>query len=175
MPQRHRGARGQSLTEFALVLPVLMLVFTGIIQFGFLLSGQIGLINGVREAARYGSVSPTSAGNASANGGTVASYLRDSVLPANMAGFDASRLALVRVCYSGYLDPSGSTYSVRMVVETRYRHPLFVPLVGVIVDGLDGAMDESLSLGASEQFRVENLPLESEPFPSGEVCVESGP
>ena len=40
------------MAEFALILPILMLLITGLLQFGVLLSGQIAFVNGVREAAR---------------------------------------------------------------------------------------------------------------------------
>ena len=49
---RHRS-RGQSLAEFALVFPVLMLVIGGIVQLGVLFWGQNSLNQLVRDAGRY--------------------------------------------------------------------------------------------------------------------------
>jgi Flp pilus assembly protein TadG len=157
--------RGQSLVEFALVLPLLMLVFMSIVQFGMLFSAQIALINGVREAARFGSVSPTIASNASANADMVRAHLT-SVLSGSMVGFTSSSLTGNEVCYVGYADPGASTWSVRMTVTATYAHPLFIPIVGILLDGFDGSNDDpdALSLSASEQFRVENLPLQSNPI-----------
>jgi Flp pilus assembly protein TadG len=51
----HRG-RGQAMVEFALVLPVFLLVLCGILDFGFMLFDRMSLINAVREGARAGSV-----------------------------------------------------------------------------------------------------------------------
>lgn len=48
--------RGQSLMEFALVLPILLLVFMAIFDFGRLLFLYSQVMNGAREGARYGSV-----------------------------------------------------------------------------------------------------------------------
>lgn len=48
--------RGASLIEFALVAPVLFALVFGIIDYGMLLSDTIGLRQGVREAARQGTV-----------------------------------------------------------------------------------------------------------------------
>jgi len=45
--------RGASATEFALVLPVLILMFVGLFETGFALWGYLTLVNGNREAARY--------------------------------------------------------------------------------------------------------------------------
>ncbi len=48
--------RGASIVEFALVAPILFTVLFGIVDFGLLLSDDIGLQQGVREAARQASV-----------------------------------------------------------------------------------------------------------------------
>lgn len=51
-----RNDAGQNLVEFALLLPVLMYILMGIIQFGFIFAAYLTLNNAVREAARWGSV-----------------------------------------------------------------------------------------------------------------------
>ena len=48
-----RHSRGQSLAEFALVFPVLMLIIGGTIQFGIIFWGQNTLNQVVRDAGRY--------------------------------------------------------------------------------------------------------------------------
>jgi Flp pilus assembly protein TadG len=48
--------RGQSLVEMALALPLLLLIILGIIQFGFVFSGQIALSSAAREGARLAAV-----------------------------------------------------------------------------------------------------------------------
>jgi Flp pilus assembly protein TadG len=51
-----RSERGQSLTEFALVLPVLVLILFGIIQFGIAFNNYIALTDAVRAGARKAAV-----------------------------------------------------------------------------------------------------------------------
>lgn len=51
LSQRHES--GQSLVEFALVLPILLALLCGIIDFGWLYYNQITLNNAAREGARY--------------------------------------------------------------------------------------------------------------------------
>ncbi len=51
-PLRHRSEAGQSLVEFALVLPVLLLLLLGIIQFGAVFNSLITLNAAAREGAR---------------------------------------------------------------------------------------------------------------------------
>lgn len=56
---RKRGREGQALVEFALVLPILVVLLLGLIEFGFLLYNQQVITNASREGARYGIVSRT--------------------------------------------------------------------------------------------------------------------
>lgn len=51
-----RSESGASAVEFALLLPVLMMVLFGIIEFGFALYQQAVLTNASREGARLGIV-----------------------------------------------------------------------------------------------------------------------
>lgn len=51
--KRSSRSRGQSLVEFALILPAMLLILAGILDFGFMLNTRITLINGTREAARW--------------------------------------------------------------------------------------------------------------------------
>ncbi len=48
-----RSERGQAMVEFALVLPFLLALLCGIIDFGWLYYNQITLNNAAREGARY--------------------------------------------------------------------------------------------------------------------------
>ena len=51
-----RKEKGQSFVEFALVLPILILLVLGIIQFGIIFYGQVTITSAAREAARMASV-----------------------------------------------------------------------------------------------------------------------
>lgn len=55
---RHR-ARGQAMAEFALLLPVLLLLTLGIFEFGRAYYSYSSIANAAREAARYGVINPT--------------------------------------------------------------------------------------------------------------------
>lgn len=48
-----RSERGAAALEFALILPVLLTVVFGIIEFGWTFNQQISLSNAARESARY--------------------------------------------------------------------------------------------------------------------------
>lgn len=48
-----KSEEGQAMVEFALVLPVFLLILCGIIDFGWLFYNQLSLNNACREGARY--------------------------------------------------------------------------------------------------------------------------
>ena len=54
--QRARSDRGAAAVEFALVVPILLLIIVGIMNFGFVLAQQISLNSAARQAARYAAV-----------------------------------------------------------------------------------------------------------------------
>lgn len=53
--RRGRGGKsvGQSLVEFTVLLPVLLMMLSGLIEFGFMLNYYLDLIDAAREAARW--------------------------------------------------------------------------------------------------------------------------
>jgi TadE-like protein len=55
----HRSEEGQAMVEFALVLPILLLLVMGIIQFGIVFNNYVTLTDGVRAGARQAAVSRT--------------------------------------------------------------------------------------------------------------------
>jgi hypothetical protein len=48
-----RKSKAQSLTEFAIALPVLFILLSGVVEFGFALNYYLSLLDATREAARY--------------------------------------------------------------------------------------------------------------------------
>ncbi len=48
-----RSARGQSLVEFTVMLPVLLIMISGLIEFGFMLNYYLDLIDAARDATRW--------------------------------------------------------------------------------------------------------------------------
>ena len=52
----HQGDEGQNLVEFALLLPILMYILMGIMQFGLIFAVYLTLNNAVREGARWATI-----------------------------------------------------------------------------------------------------------------------
>ncbi|MDR9450988.1 MAG: TadE/TadG family type IV pilus assembly protein, partial [Acidimicrobiia bacterium] len=55
---RHKE-RGASLVEFALVLPLIMMIVLGLVSAGVAYNLKITLTHAAREAARYAAILPT--------------------------------------------------------------------------------------------------------------------
>lgn len=56
MKKKLKNEKGQAMVEFALVLPILLFVVCGIIDFGWLFFNQLSLDNACREGARYAAI-----------------------------------------------------------------------------------------------------------------------
>jgi Flp pilus assembly protein TadG len=54
----HRESRGQSITELALVFPILMLLLVAAIDFGRIYLGSVNLQNMTRIAANFAALNP---------------------------------------------------------------------------------------------------------------------
>lgn len=56
-----RGSRGSTAVEFALIVPILVLLLVGTVSIGITYSRSIALTDGVRESARFGATADASA------------------------------------------------------------------------------------------------------------------
>jgi hypothetical protein len=59
---QHRSSAGQDLVEYALILPLLLLLLLGIAEFALIIFSHDTIANAAREGARYGSIHPTDTG-----------------------------------------------------------------------------------------------------------------
>jgi Flp pilus assembly protein TadG len=106
---------GQEAVEFALLLPVLLLVLVGILDLGRLFHAAITIANAAREGARYGMEHPTETGNieAAVQG------------EAAGTGLDLSDPGLSTIAISC---PDGAcTSGLPLRVDVTYRVQLIVP------------------------------------------------
>lgn len=92
---------GQSLVEFALILPLLIMLILGMVEFGWILNGQITLTSAAREGARTAIIYETAGDAATAVQKAVKSSAASSSLinvNAHITTFDtAKRDAVVTV------------------------------------------------------------------------------
>jgi Flp pilus assembly protein TadG len=144
-PNRRRS-RGQSLAEFALVFPVLMLIIGGTIQFGIIFWGQNTLTQVARDTGRWAATQGTLPANCPTTA-NVTPTANAIAAASSLIGYPASGLG-VGVTMTGDPCPVTSNTQVAYVTITMtHQVPIFFPFVpgnGVV--------------STSAQFRMEPKP-----------------
>lgn len=124
----HCRSRGQALVEFAVVLPVFLLILAGVIDFGLGLYSQMTVINAAREGARLAIVDqPFSKADVT------------NRVQAMTGGLDQSNLTVNVTCQAACA--SGDT----VVVRVDYDYHMLWPL----------AFGNSIDLSSTVQMRIE--------------------
>jgi Flp pilus assembly protein TadG len=133
--------RGQSLVEFALVIPVLLLLFMGILDFGRAIYAYNTLSNAAREGARVAIVDQTVAGGVPAGAQRAADQ-------STALGVDPSTDVDVT-----YTTPAGTACPAHSLgctatVDVRYQFRALTPIISSVVGPID--------LEASTAMVIEN-------------------
>lgn len=119
--QFRKTEKGQAIVEMALILPILLMLLFGIIEFGRILNTYMIVTEISREAARKGAVGGTDAEIRT----TVWSQAADS-------GLDSSLIAesdIVITDPSSVKRPRGTTIKVRI----SYPVDIIAPLIGSLI------------------------------------------
>ncbi|MEP7361173.1 MAG: TadE/TadG family type IV pilus assembly protein [Chloroflexota bacterium] len=101
---RAKGRRGQSLVEFAIVMPVFLFLLFGFIDVARLVYLNSTLSQAAREGARTGSVAASYRGSVDDGCG----HLGGPVCPAN----DAALVTVIQAAANGMMRPFGSVGSL---------------------------------------------------------------
>jgi len=136
------GERGAALVEFALVLPVILLILMGIVYVGEALNESIDETNLVSEAARYAAV------NQNPGAGTLQAYIASQA--------DTADLQKASVCISFPNGTSNIGDPVQVTMSVTYS---WLPIVGNAL-GIPGANPTS-TLVRSATMRLETVPTYS--------------
>ncbi len=132
----HRAAEGQSLVEFALIVPIFMLLLLGMLEFGFAFTADQTLAYATREGARTGAALANGGGILGCGAGQspnaasvdpliVAAVERVLTSPGSPVGVHLDRIPTIRI----YLANSDGSESASADVWT-YRAG-----AGPVVDG----------------------------------------
>jgi hypothetical protein len=139
MPKRRvrcqSGQRGQALVEFALVLPLVLIVLFIAVDFGVGLTRWIAITNAAREGARLGAVGADEVAITQKVVDTSDGILNAGDIDVGFSDTDAN----------GGIDPGDS-----VVVDVSYDYDLITPLGQFLTITFD-----SLTLSACSDMRVE--------------------
>jgi Flp pilus assembly protein TadG len=138
-----RTEDGAAAIEFALVLPILLLLVFGIIEFGFALYNKEVITNASREGARYGIIMacPTRP-TASQIQNVVTTYL--SKMP--LVGWNASK-ATTTVTGAGAACGTGSGSDLTVMVNYPYSF--------LVLQNLIPGFNKSITLSAQTLMKLE--------------------
>ena len=142
--RRLRSERGAELIELALVLPILMLVFAGIVDFALMFQRFLTISNAAREGARI-AVLPGYTQTDVQN--RVTQYVREGI------GDNTASPTAVLTTVS--IDPPGPTpaFPAAQVTVTMTHNYLFLgPVAGLI----GGGSWSSITLAARSTMRIES-------------------
>ena len=141
---RSRGnERGQATVEFALIIPVLILVIVGLIEFGKAFNYWISLNNISSDGARWAAVGKVP-GNSNANLAEIKNYIKDQFLTGELKDEVGNN---VKICYS---PNDGNGPSAGDAVTVRITAPHTIGLV--FTDAID------VNLTGKSSMRLEQTP-----------------
>ena len=129
-----QGQRGANLVEFAVVVPLLLLLLAGIVDLGRAFYGYIVISNATREAARYGTRLPndtlairSKALTEITNSGAVPTVIRIESCqvpdPARVADLDGWAIQVSVQCAFDPLLPFIADFSVGSSVRMKIEGP----------------------------------------------------
>jgi Flp pilus assembly protein TadG len=129
---------GQSLVEFALVIPIFLLVLFAIVDFGMAFHAWITVTNSAREGARIGSVHAPAA--------TIEQRVRDTA-----DTLDQGNLSVTVT----NADDQGGQPGESVVVDVSYSYSLITPLADLLNMVSGGTIPSTLSLDSLADMRLE--------------------
>lgn len=120
-PKKQRREDGQAMVEFALILPIFLLILCGIIDFGWLFYNQLSLNNACREGARYAVVNTAEDANTQA----IINHIENTTTTvfAN-DGID------IEVFYSSPADPTSGDITVKLEADISFFTPVLSTVLG---------------------------------------------
>jgi len=143
------SSRGQSLVEFALALPILLILIFGVIDFSMGLRSYVSLTNAAREGARFAAVgNPGGAYPGDCDGSTSTTAVGRVCVA--MADLRLANLQDVSVTY-----PNGQTPGDSVVISAQYRYDYITPLGDLMDFFSGGAFPDFLTLDTSTDMRLE--------------------
>ena len=148
-----RREGGQSLAEFAMVLPVFLILVFGIIDFGMGLRAYITVAQATREGARYAAVgNPAGTFTSGGSGDCTGSMTTSTVgkVCSTMNGLNLTNVDSVSVTY-----PQGNEPGKPVRVEASYEYHYITPLKAVVNFISAGSLNDTITVTSATDMRLE--------------------
>jgi Flp pilus assembly protein TadG len=148
--QRMNGEKGQALVEFALLIPIFLILLFAIVDFGMGFYSWITVTNSAREGARVGAVhAPLNVASSPCFGkGSLEQCIEDRVLDsADLVDEDTK----MTVTITNAQGQSGES----VVVKVDYDYDLITPLAGLVNFISGDTIGPTLNLSSTADMRLE--------------------
>jgi Flp pilus assembly protein TadG len=163
-----RNDEAQSLVEFALIVPMLLILVFGIIDFGLGLRAYISIASATREGARYASIpNPpgtfTSGGAGDCNGTTtttVVGKVCETINGLNLANVQNVKVevcdtASPPVCVAASANGSNMLPGKSVRITADYRYYYITPVKALINFVSAGALTNYLTVSSTTDMRIQ--------------------
>lgn len=148
-----RRERAQSLAEFALIVPILLIIVFGIIDFGMGLRAYISVAQATREGARFAAVGNAagtfvSGGTGECNGSTSTTTV--GKVCSTLDGLNLEHVNTVAVTY-----PNGRLPGNSVRVRATYDYEYITPVRALVGFFSAGALDDTITISSTTDMRLE--------------------
>ncbi len=133
------GEKGQALVEFALLVPIFLILLFAIVDFGMGFYSWITVTNSAREGARFGAVQ--------ASTDDIIQRVKDT---SDLINEDAKMTVTVTNAADNGGDPGES-----VVVKVDYKYDLITPLASLIAFLSGDTFGSTLTLSSTAEMRLE--------------------
>ena len=138
--KRLRGESGQNTVEFALILPILLVILFGIIDFGWLFFNMAMVANSTRSGARYAVVNIENAGDIATLQSMVDTRIRDG-----LPNYLTNSTAALNVTVVDDVT-AASPYDACIAVTVDVKIPLFTPVISTVTGHQYYHMEKTVSM-----------------------------
>ena len=137
--RRKNGEKGQALVEFALLVPIFLLLLFAIIDFGMGFYSWITVTNAAREGARLGVVMATS------------QQIEDRVYQTADLPNESTQMTVTVTNAADQGGQPGDSVTVRV----DYDYDLITPLAGLVEFATGNTFGRTLNLSSTAEMRLE--------------------
>ena len=148
--RRKNGEKGQALVEFALLVPIFLLLLFAVVDFGMGFYSWITVTNADREGARLGAVhAPLNVASSPCFGkASLDQCIEDRVRDASDLTNEATKMTVTITNATG--NPGQS-----VVVKVDYDYDLITPLAGLVEFMSGDTIGPTLNLSSTADMRLE--------------------
>ena len=128
-----QNERGQSLTELAITLPILVLLLLGTLDFGMAIFSYSMLRDAAQEGAFYGSFNPTNVEEIENRARNISPRAEDEIFSSPVQLRDTDLIKVSVRALGNYCQGAENGVANSIQVNVSYKYPLLMPFIGRLI------------------------------------------